>query len=1091
MAIIKTLINGTNSGINMEWRKKESAETQELCVVDVFRWAYLKTISGEVKYYEVAVPFCPDYFIYDVKADVESHKQDQTYALDTLLRTNIRRGLSIIVKYAPLNGRRVNPDLVIKHKGKDCEMKETYWARKGFQKFFELSLDHLKETELASVSEAIRKQIFDPLEKSIEHSIVDVVKTQKANGENAQISYFWVLDAWIIASRTFSIIARSLEDLKNFDVPSSEVAELIAEEWFRVISEWPESKLNKFKNEVKGLTLIGDYTGNPNCQHLLRYEKVSIQFFAVVENSSSGVCMPPLGALTLFKKYNLDHVKFEKLGSYSELHQLYLDLSCLFKEVSEGSLETIGEGVVLYFVKNSEPKKTFELENKLLHTNEDCSNTYFKTEFSRQQVVSMCKVKTVEYKLLRKIRDKCELIAKGKKQHNPFDAFVRYSKSVVEEAGVIKPLSYYHDLAKVAIQEVKNNPRQLETIKNNFLDFVKELSAPKTTSLFKQVAVICPPGYLKDSEISYMSNQLKSRLLDYSWEENKYKLESGLELYIVNNLPRVTSKFDKSCLLVVAGYTETGKSISLNNLKEMIQNRTLPSHISHWERASNLESKLTNQFNGISQLKSFKCVEENLVDLQDLSLAEIIDKIKLTAEVSLQEPTNEVVLVVPMGIPGIGKSHICPYMKTISEDSGWHFSSISSDLITEEVMSEHTSKNPKLEKKLLFQKSYKKSKKLFEQTLSNLLAQKLDKHLIYLDKNHPPNAIYGLRETLNRSLCKETNLKMIALVPECKNFIELTSSYLELSESLIYQCMLRLKNRVNHPTLDGSLEDKLKVFLIILSFYKNFSFESCISLGFYKVIKFPFTDETVTPSQEFVELLHRNLKGTINLKAIARFIQKDPNTPTPTEQLPYLAQKLTEVIPKNSKGHRKSPLYLGIDFKDYFGTSVLPLVVSCLHQLNQLFPENSAVSNDLSQLTNTSSRAFSESSMVSEKWSFTSNLHLTTFYIGKKLRPYGDFPEEMSVNCFLTHIVYVPEKIICAKAIVKDQGVKLNTKNPHVTLLKGKSKSRFSNEVLEALEDHSGVHHSEYTIRDERVSVFSMELSPFWYLKGVTKKYYE
>lgn len=43
-----------------------------------------------------------------------------------------------------------------------------------------------------------------------------------------------------------------------------------------------------------GKTLIGEYVGNQDYQHLVKYKKQTILFYAIVENlNGSEICMPP------------------------------------------------------------------------------------------------------------------------------------------------------------------------------------------------------------------------------------------------------------------------------------------------------------------------------------------------------------------------------------------------------------------------------------------------------------------------------------------------------------------------------------------------------------------------------------------------------------------------------------------------------------------------------------------------------------------------------------------------------------------------------------------------------------------------------
>jgi len=68
---------------------------------------------------------------------------------------------------------------------------------------------------------------------------VEVVKTLKSNGENCQISWNPDVDAWIVASKNVSIIAKSIEDLELYAREKTTryiFASLMANYWFKFIN---------------------------------------------------------------------------------------------------------------------------------------------------------------------------------------------------------------------------------------------------------------------------------------------------------------------------------------------------------------------------------------------------------------------------------------------------------------------------------------------------------------------------------------------------------------------------------------------------------------------------------------------------------------------------------------------------------------------------------------------------------------------------------------------------------------------------------------------------------------------------------------
>ena len=46
------------------------------------------------------------------------------------------------------------------------------------------------------------------------------------------------------------------------------------------------------KKDLANKTLVGEYIGNPEMQHMVRYTKTTNIFYAIVDNYSSEICYP-------------------------------------------------------------------------------------------------------------------------------------------------------------------------------------------------------------------------------------------------------------------------------------------------------------------------------------------------------------------------------------------------------------------------------------------------------------------------------------------------------------------------------------------------------------------------------------------------------------------------------------------------------------------------------------------------------------------------------------------------------------------------------------------------------------------------------
>lgn len=69
---------------------------------------------------------------------------------------------------------------------------------------------------------------------------MEVLKTLKANGENAQISWNPEANAWIIASKNVGIALRSKEDIDRYPAERNKYALEIAKVWFNKLEDLKE-----------------------------------------------------------------------------------------------------------------------------------------------------------------------------------------------------------------------------------------------------------------------------------------------------------------------------------------------------------------------------------------------------------------------------------------------------------------------------------------------------------------------------------------------------------------------------------------------------------------------------------------------------------------------------------------------------------------------------------------------------------------------------------------------------------------------------------------------------------------------------------
>ena len=260
-------------------------------------------------------------------------------------------------------------------------------------------------------------------------SKVKISVLEKANGENCQISYISQIDHWVIASKNVSLLAKSRADLekykeksvksndeenfeesknkKNLEKKESmnflkkntgnlnkdlkkcedrfQFAYLIGVTFFDILDSRQISTQN-LKDDMKDITLVGEYC-DPEHAHLVHYKNADIKFYAIVDHNSLNLCILPDLAFMFFQKHNLTTVKIKDLGEFENFNDFQQRIKILYGDVIQSPIEEEGEGNVLYFSSN-------------------------------ENVLSLCKLKTLEYSIFRKLREKLKKQLNEKFKHD-------------------------------------------------------------------------------------------------------------------------------------------------------------------------------------------------------------------------------------------------------------------------------------------------------------------------------------------------------------------------------------------------------------------------------------------------------------------------------------------------------------------------------------------------------------------------------------------------------------------------------------------------------------------------------------------------
>ena len=116
---------------------------------------------------------------------------------------------------------------------------------------------------------------------------------------------------------------------------------------------------------------------------MVKYNRVTVIFYAIVDNNSSDICWPTDQAIATLQKYKLDVVKVQSLGLFTDFESLCNVIYKTFRDIAKGKIVEEEEGSVLYLIKRDKSG-----------------------DISQDKVLSLAKLKTLEYRIFRKMREK-------------------------------------------------------------------------------------------------------------------------------------------------------------------------------------------------------------------------------------------------------------------------------------------------------------------------------------------------------------------------------------------------------------------------------------------------------------------------------------------------------------------------------------------------------------------------------------------------------------------------------------------------------------------------------------------------------------
>ena len=415
------------------------------------------------------------------------------------------------------------------------------------------------------------KYIFYPVLQELENDFyIEIIKLMKANGENAQISYIKKFDYWVIASKNVCLLAQYRDDLKDYPPFTSHknpkerkptrysFAYKIGQCWFDILENFSDEEINKIKEYLNGKTFVGEYVGNQYHQHLIRYMKHTILFFGIVINDSCESSMPVIEAFNKFKEFKLDVVPYEYIGVAESFDELCDKLKKLYIRIAESSIIDEEEGSVIYlsrtYASHFDSDKKFRSEDKIL---------------------SLCKLKTWEYRVYRKLREKIKNNLLDEKFYSDnrrkISQFFEELRTMLQGFNLPMPFQFYYKVAETAFDFANfykdkfkndNNPYGTLDLHGSYIDFIETIHSivDDTVNLksriisqnnimtydylirnaLKQrkiieIIIFAPPCYLSPNFLREISSKFQIEILNSFIDENNYaNIDKDIVIYHIN-----------------------------------------------------------------------------------------------------------------------------------------------------------------------------------------------------------------------------------------------------------------------------------------------------------------------------------------------------------------------------------------------------------------------------------------------------------------------------------------------------------------------------------------------------------------------------
>ena len=338
---------------------------------------------------------------------------------------------------------------------------------------------------------------MNPINQAFERKqFLYIYKTYQADGINFKVSFNIEFKSWIIGSNNVSLLAANRDDLdfcrlinqcflreklRNEDIRNGlkqknkelhddkkenkySILLKFAYSWFDLLDILKKThNLDDFKRETTGYTLIGEKIGGIDNQNIKYYDTNIFVFFAMLKNNSKDICVNLDISYPFFEKYGLKFVPKRKIGPFNDINLFLNKIKEKYLYVLRSSLDSQGKGSVLYISSIDSNKE--------------------------EKIISVCKLKSLEYMIFKKIKEKLKEKVKQKTiLRNKLDLTEIYEEKLINEIDELYGhelqcqeksselnIMFYKDFAKYVL----NNYEKFMSKFNIFLQFAKFLKEIK------------------------------------------------------------------------------------------------------------------------------------------------------------------------------------------------------------------------------------------------------------------------------------------------------------------------------------------------------------------------------------------------------------------------------------------------------------------------------------------------------------------------------------------------------------------------------------------------------------------------------------